>query len=290
MQGVIAAVPTPIDERKQPLRAPFLEHCRWALDNGCDGLNVLGSTGEANSLSTSARRDVMGWAADALDLARLMVGTATPALEETIDLTGHAASLGYRVALVLPPYYYKPVGEAGLVAWYTGLHEALGDADIEIFFYNYPQLTGLAIPVGVIESLARAFPSRFTGIKDSSGDLGYCRAIVASIPDFSVFPSSETALAEAHEAGFAGCISATANHTARLSAEVWRQRADPPAAALERMAAERATIAGAGLIPAVKELVAQRSADPSWRNVLPPFLPLAEEAGLKLRDELGRSR
>ena len=253
------------------------------------GSTYWGSTGEANSLPLDARRAVMGWAADALDRARLMVGTATPSLEETIGLTGHAASLGYRVALVLPPYYYKPVGDAGLVAWYTSLHEALGDADIEIFFYNYPQMTGLSVPGGVIETLARTFPSRFTGIKDSSGDLGYCRAIAASIPDFSVFPSSETALAEAHEAGFAGCISATANHTAGLSAEAWRQRADPPAAALERMAAERAAIAGAGLIPAIKALVAQRSADPSWRNVLPPFLPLTEEAARKLRDELGRA-
>ena len=91
MQGVIAAVPTPIDDAGDPQKELFLEHCTWALANGCDGLNILGSTGEANSHSIGARKDVMGWAVGALDSDRLMVGTGTPALSETISLTRFAA-------------------------------------------------------------------------------------------------------------------------------------------------------------------------------------------------------
>ena len=94
----------------------------------------------------------------------------------------------------------------GLVAWYSALDRALGDTPIEIYFYNYPQMTGVPIPVEVVARLAEASPRRFTGIKDSSGDLAYCRALVQRVPGLSVFPSSETALAEAQESGFAGCI------------------------------------------------------------------------------------
>ena len=129
MQGVIAAVPTPVDTAFHPQKALFLEHCQWALANGCDGLNILGSTGEANSLSIQARRDVMGWAAAALPKTRLMVGTGTPALAETIALTEHADDLGYSVALVLPPYYYTPASDAGLIAWYMML---IGRRDVAL--------------------------------------------------------------------------------------------------------------------------------------------------------------
>ncbi len=75
MRGVIAAVPTPFGKDLRPRRKPFIEHCRWALSHGCDGLNVLGTTGKANSLDAAARLDVMEWAAGALPREALMVGT-----------------------------------------------------------------------------------------------------------------------------------------------------------------------------------------------------------------------
>ena len=104
MQGVIAAAPTPIDQNLNPIKELFLEHCKWALANGCDGLNILGSTGEANSFDLKTRQRVMLYAVEGLPKNRLMVGTATPSLQETIFLTEYADDLGYEIALVLPPY------------------------------------------------------------------------------------------------------------------------------------------------------------------------------------------
>ena len=273
MQGIIAAVPTPVDADGAPSETLFLEHARWALANGCDGLNVLGSTGEANSFDSATRRQIMGWAARGLDVTRLMVGTGTPSLAETIALTTHADDLGYPVALVLPPYYYTPPSDDGLVRWYTALHEALGTRAIKIWFYNYPQMTGFVIPEAVIARLHSLAPQRFDGIKDSSGDLDYCRRIVAAHPDFSVFPSSETSLSVAREAGFAGCISATVNQSAPLCAQVWA--GDRNSALLERIGNIRAAIAAGPLIPSVKHLVARRTGNPLWANALPPFAPLS---------------
>ncbi|WP_375552312.1 dihydrodipicolinate synthase family protein [Rhodophyticola porphyridii] len=286
MQGVIAAVPTPMDGAGAPLRDLFTEHCRWALANGCDGLNILGSTGEANSLDTTTRRAVMGWAAEACPTERLMVGTGTPALAETVALTEAADDLGYGVALVLPPYYYKPASEAGLIAWYMALHAALGDRPIRIYFYNFPQMTGLNIPIPVIAELAMRAPERFAGIKDSSGDLAYCAGIVALERDLAVFPSSETVLSHARSDGFAGCISATVNVTAPLCAQVWAKNGDGTTDLAEEIARQRAAMAGPTLIPAVKHMVSRRTGDPRWRHTLPPLQPLPDGAARDLETGL----
>lgn len=277
MQGIIAAVPTPVDAKGQPIEALFLEHCRWALANGCDGLNILGSTGEATSFDSATRQRVMGWAAT-LDTDRLMVGTGTPSLAETISLTQAADDLGYKVALVLPPYYYTPPSEDGLVGWYLALHQALGERKIRIWFYNYPQMTGFVISPAVIARLHAAAPERFDGIKDSSGDLDYCRALVAATPALRVFPSSETTLAQGRKDGFAGCISATVNHSAPLCARIWQGEV----ALAPQVADLRAAIAAAPLIPSVKHMVARRTGRADWLNVLPPFTTLtpAQSAAL----------
>lgn len=282
MKGIVAAVPTPVDENGAALKEPFLEHCEWALANGCDALNVLGTTGEANSLGVAQRKQVMAWALEAFGPEKLMVGTGLPALEDTLDLTLAAAELGYRVALVLPPFYYKPVSDDGLVAWYQALDRALGATPIEVYFYNFPQMTGVPIPVEVVARLAQANPRRFTGIKDSSGDLAYCRKLVETVPGLKVFPSSETALAQAGEAGFAGCISATVNVSAPLCASLVAEGDRDGLGA--RIAGLRSDIAAHPLVPAVKYLVGKRSGDAAWNRVLPPFAPL----GSASRDALDR--
>jgi 4-hydroxy-tetrahydrodipicolinate synthase len=276
MQGIIAAVPTPVDAKGAPLRDLFLGHCAWALDHGCDGLNVLGSTGEANSFDTATRKRVMGWAAESLDCARLMVGTGTPSLDETIALTRHADDLGYGVALVLPPYYYKPVSDEGLFDWYAALHAALGPRRIAVYFYNYPQMTGITLSVALIARLHAAFPERFCGIKDSSGDLAYCRQLARDVPGLQVFPSSETSLSEAVLSRFAGCISATANLTAPLCAQIWAARSAPPADLVAQITAQRGAISSQPLIPAIKYLVGRQRGDARWAKVVPPFAPLTE--------------
>ena len=282
MQGIIAAVPTPVDTLLAPIKALFQEHCQWALAHGCDGLNILGSTGEATSFGAAARADVMGWAVEACPKTRLMVGTGTPSLSETIALTRHADDLGYGVALVLPPYYYQPVSDAGLVDYYSALHEALGTRRIQIYFYNFPQMTGITIPVSVISTLARLFPERFAGIKDSSGDLDYARAIVGLGQDLRVFPSAETVLSHARKDGFAGCISASVNITAPLCAQVWAAEDEAPEELVSEIARKRGILAGPDLIPSIKHLVGLRSGHSAWRHMVPPFVALSAEKAAKL--------
>ncbi|MBV1901766.1 MAG: dihydrodipicolinate synthase family protein [Kordiimonadaceae bacterium] len=287
MQGVIAAIPTPIDETRTPDKELFLAQCSYLLSNGCNGLNILGSTGEANSFDTQTRKTIMAWAAENLNRSQLMVGTGTPSLAETISLTCEADNLGYPVALVLPPYYYAPIADQGLIDWYSQLHKALTGRKIQIYFYNFPQMTGLTIPISVIAYLHEKWPERFSGIKDSSGKLEYCRELTSLMPDFSVFPSSEVSLGEANASGYAGCISATVNHTAPLCAQVWQAKEAPNRDTLREIEQIRTNITSVPLVPAIKYLVAAQTGQLAWERVLPPFCELDDnqKAALQLTRE-----
>lgn len=272
--GVVAAVPTPIDPSGEPDLDRFTSHCLWALENGCDALNVLGTTGEANSLSTRQRQIVMRAAADRLDGGKLMVGTGAPAIETAVELTRFAHELGFGAALVLPPFYYKPISDDGLFAWFSHLLEATADTPIGIYLYNFPQLTGIRFSPELASRLIETYPARVCGAKDSSGELEYA-ALLAKIAGFEVFPSNEAALSQAGAEGFAGCISATVNIEPARSAELWRDQQNP--LVLQKVRALREAISSQPLIPAVKYLVGWRNSDAMWERLVPPHLPLQEQ-------------
>src|SRR3954453_967819 len=118
LSGVIAAVATAVDEAGAPDAGRSVKLARFLLDTGCDGLNVLGTTGEATSFSVEQRKTVMSAYGEAgLPLESLMVGTGAASIADAITLTRHAAELGFAGALVLPPFYYKAVPDDGLVAY-----------------------------------------------------------------------------------------------------------------------------------------------------------------------------
>ncbi|AYG63824.1 dihydrodipicolinate synthase family protein [Rhizobium jaguaris] len=281
--GVIAAVPTPLTANGTIDTDAFLEHGRWCLAKGCDLLNVLGTTGEANSLSFSQRSALMATAVKSLGGNRMMVGTGTPDLDTTIALTRQAYELGYAAALILPPYYYKPVQDAGLFAWFAKVIQEMAETPIAVYLYNFPQLTGIEFSPALAAKLIQMFPERIRGAKDSSGNLDYARQL-AQIPDFAVFPSNEAALASADKDNFAGCISATVNIDPQSSARLWKNQGD--STTLDRVRHLRQAVAAHPLIPAVKYLVSKRTGNAIWGNVLPPNLKISETERLDTLDAI----
>ncbi len=273
LSGVIAAVPTPVHRDRTIDVERFLAHSRWVLENGCDAINILGSTGEATSFAPERRAELMREAARALPGAHMMVGTGTSDLETTIRLTSLAGACGFAAALVLPPYYYSGVSDDGLYAYFDAVVRETQGNPVPIYLYNFPQMTGVPFSQSLAARLKAAHPERIAGAKDSSGDLDYAESL-ARIADFDVFPSNETSLAVAPEKGYAGTISATLNITSRLAAEL---RSDPAdASVLGRLRQIRETIAARPLVPAVKYLVGCRLQDPAWATVMPPFVPLTQ--------------
>ncbi|MBV9539465.1 MAG: dihydrodipicolinate synthase family protein, partial [Acidisphaera sp.] len=113
--GVNAAVLTAMRDDLSVDLDRMAAHCRWLLANGCHGLGVLGTTGEANSLGVSERIAVMeGLAEHGIPPRVMLPGTGTTAIPDTILLTQRAASLGCPGVLLLPPFFYKNPSLDGL--------------------------------------------------------------------------------------------------------------------------------------------------------------------------------
>jgi len=158
LRGVIAAIATPVDESGSPDVARATKLARYLLDNGCDGLNVLGTTGEATSYSLDERKRVMNAYRDAgLSLDRMMVGTGAAATADAIALTKHASELGFAGALVLPPFYYKGVPDDGLVTYIDAIVTATSAKPIPIYLYHYPQQSGLHWHAALVKRLLDSF-------------------------------------------------------------------------------------------------------------------------------------
>jgi 4-hydroxy-tetrahydrodipicolinate synthase len=280
LSGVIAAVATPIAEDGAPDLKRAVKLARYLLDNGCDGLNVLGTTGEATSFSLDERKAVMdAYKANGLSLERLMVGTGAAAASDAVALTRHAAELGFGGALVLPPFYYKGVPDDGLVAYIDTLVKATVQKPIPIYLYHYPAMSGLPWHVTLIKRLLDSYPSRIVGLKDSSGDMAYARSAAALSKEFAVFPSTEAALIEAKGGAFAGCISATANLNPDLCARAWR---NGDTVALDAAVAIRKLFEGKPLVSGVKVLLSHIHGDPALARMKPPLaaFPAADRAAV----------
>ena len=290
LEGVIAAIATAVETGGMPdcERSTALAH--FLLANGCDGLNVLGTTGEATSFSADQRMAVMSaYRAAGLPMDRLMVGTGAAALADAIALTRHAAELGFAGALVLPPFYYKGVPDEGLIAYIETIVKATAATPIPLYLYHFPAQSGLPWHVGLIKRMLEAYGDRIAGLKDSSGDMAYAREVADVAEGFKVFPSTEAALMEAHEGAFAGCISATANLNADLCAQAWRTG---DVGALEDAVAIRKLFDGRQLVPGVKALLAHIHGDPAWAWVQPPLFGYsrAEQTALAARYDGLRAR
>lgn len=262
-------------------------HARWLLANGCNGLGVLGTTGEANSLGISERMAVMeGLAERGVPPARMMPGAGTPAIPDTVALIDKAVEIGCPGVLVLPPFFYKNPSEDGLVAYYSEVIERTGGR-ARIYFYHFPAQSAVPITAGLVARLLKAYPGVVGGVKDSSGDYANTKSYIDEFAaeGFEVYCGDDGALHRVLNAGGAGCITAAANVGCAVSAKVyggWDREAGLEAQ--ETLTAIRAAVTSAALIPGLKSLVARNTGDRSWRTIRPPHMRLTAEAERKLFD------
>ncbi|HVJ53524.1 MAG TPA: dihydrodipicolinate synthase family protein [Aliidongia sp.] len=292
VKGIIAAAATPLHADFTIDHDKLVGHCRRLLDRGCNGINLLGTTGEATSFSVAERLAAMqAVAKSGLPLDRFLVGTGAAALADAVALTGAARELGFAGALLLPPFYYKGIDDGSLAGFVETVIDRVGPRGLRLYLYHFPQNSGVPYPPAVVERLHRAHPDQLLGVKDSSGDLPYARGLAKSLPDLDVFPSAEGALATAKEDGFAGCISATANITVEFAARGWATLGTPEGAeAIREAAAIRAALTATPVISATKWALSDLYRDESWRRLAPPLRALTETEITSTRDRLGRTR
>ncbi len=269
-----------------------LAHTKWLLANGCDGVLLFGTTGEANSLSVDERLaflDALG--ASDLPKDRLMIGTGCCALPETVALTRKTLEIGIESALMLPPFYYKNPSDDGLYAHFARTLEAVGDSRLKFYLYHFPQMSAVPFSHDLIERLLKDFPGTFCGVKDSSGDFENMKAMAERFDGFDVFAGTERYLLDILRAGGVGTITATGNCTSVMCGAVyaaWRAGASDADGLQEQLTAQRLALQAYPAAAALKELLARESGKAAWRNVRAPFLPLPADKAEQLVADMAK--
>jgi len=288
--GVFTPVVTPFLSDLAPDPHRFLRHCKWLLASGCAGLAVFGTNSEANSMSADERMVLVEQLVQGgVPVGRLMPGTGTCALSETVRLTRHAVALGCAGVLMLPPFYYKGVSDEGLYRSFAEVIERVGDDRLRVYLYHIPPVAQVGISLELVERLLSRYPGTVAGIKDSSGDWNNTRALIDAFAKsgFGVFSGSETFLLQTMRAGGVGCITATGNVNPAAIDSLYRgwQSADA-----ERMQADttatRAVFHEFPMMAALKATIAHFARDPGWATVRPPLVELSAGENNALLAEL----
>ena len=289
LRGVMSPVLTPFNADLTPSPTRFVKHCRWLLNQEV-GLAIFGTNSEANSLAVKEKIALLGALLEAgLPAARMMPGTGTCALPDTIELTRHAVKAGCAGVLMLPPFYYKPVSDEGLFRSFATVIDAVADERLRVYLYHIPPVSNVPITLSLIERLLKAYPGIIAGVKDSSGDWANTEAMLKQFQPhgFDVFAGTETILLKNMRGGGVGCITATGNVNPTAIMRLYKtwQAADADAQQ-EALNKTRAIFQKVPIIPAMKAAISEKSGDKVWATVRPPLVELSAAQRAQLVSEL----
>lgn len=283
--GINAAAITPMKADLSPDLEMMAAHCRWLLANGCNGLGLLGTTGEANSFGLHERKAILeGVVSRGVPAAALMPGTGCASLADTVELTKHARDAGCRGVLMLPPFYYKGPSDDGLFAYFSEVINRVGGG-IKVYLYHFPQQSAVPFSLDLIGRLLKAFPGTVKGVKDSSGDYANMKAMIDAFAKdgFEVYSGSDEFVQRILAEGGAGCITAASNVNSRFGGVVYAKRTGPEADAAQAVLnATRKAATSVPLISGLREILARSTGNDAWRTIRPPHLPLTAEQGDKI--------
>jgi 4-hydroxy-tetrahydrodipicolinate synthase len=228
---------------------------------------------------------------------------------ETVKLTAQAVEHGCAGVLMLPPFYYKDVGEEGLYRYFSEIVLRVGDARLKIYLYHIPPVAVVGITTGLVERLLAAYPNAIAGMKDSSGDWNNTKTFLDAFAKsgFDVFVGSESFLLANLRNGGVGTISATANVNPAAIHKLYQKCSG---VCVKRRSSRKALGTSAStnpdlddqqtklnvvrdvfskkysMIAALKQAIAIYADDPAWAKVRPPLVELTPEQAKTLAAEL----
>ena len=282
IHGVFCAAATPVLEDGSPDHPAFAAHCHALLREGCDGVALLGTTGEANSFGIAERHELLDKVIGAgIDPKRLMPGTGQTNVADTIALTRHAVDAGIGATVLLPPFYYKGVSDEGLFRFYAEVIEGVGRDGLRIVLYHIPPIALVGISDALVRRLLAAFPGIVVGIKDSSGKIDSMELFARNFPSLAVFSGADPLMLPLLRAGGAGCITSSSNLIAGLLRVVFDHWHDAEAEtrvddAQARIEAWRNLSNTYVQLPTIKAMLARRRGHPGWMRVRPPLVELTQ--------------
>ena len=257
-----------------------INHAERIIDQGCHGVAIFGSTGQAQLISVSEKISLLNQLSKSKFKDKYLIGTGLNSLNETINLMKVASSLDFNYFLIMPPAYYK-YGDKEVIEFYSRVVEAVPDS--RIILYNFEKLCGYKFSIECVEELVKKFPKQIVGVKDSSYNL-YEHL---KIENFSVLPGAESKLLKGLELGCAGIITATCNVTAGLSRKVYDDFIEKKEQTANKMLCNvRNTFEKFNLISGLHSFMSDE--DEIYKNVLPPISLLSAKDKQQLIEELNK--
>jgi len=278
IRGIYAAVMSILDENLSLNVNKTIEHSENLIDQGCHGVVVFGSTGQAQLISISEKINMLNKLSDSKYKKNFLIGIGLNSLSETINLMNISCSLGFNKFLIMPPAYYK-YGDKEVINFYTQIIDKISNC--KVILYNFEKLCGYKFSIECVESLVRKFPEQIVGVKDSSYNL-YQNL---KIDNFSILPGSELKLLSGLEQGCTGIITATCNVTAKLSRKVYDDFIEKRKQSQnEKLCNVRKVFDQFDLISGLHTFLAKENK--IYENILPPLSLLDEKDKKKLLEDL----
>ena len=257
-----------------------INHAEKIIDQGCHGVAIFGSTGQAQLISMSEKIGLLNKLSQSQHKDKFLIGTGLNSLSETINLMKISNSLNFKDFLIMPPAYYI-YGDKEVIEFYSRLVDAMPSS--RIILYNFEKLCGYKFSIECVEELVKKFPRQIVGVKDSSYNL-YENL---KIENFSILPGSELKLLKGLELGCAGIITATCNVTASLSRKVYDEFINEKQQTTNEILCKvRSTFDQFNLISGLHSFMSD--VDEIYKNVLPPVSLLNEKDKQKLIEDLNK--
>ena len=221
-RGIIPPVPTIVDSNGRFDRQGMGRLIDQLLASDVNGFLFLGSAGEFAQLSNPVRKEVAEFCVSRVAGRRpVIIGTASCATEEVIELSNHAASLGANAVMTVNPYY-SLLTEERIYSHYLRVGEA---SRLPVFLYNFPALTGQDLSSELVLRLALDCPN-IIGIKDTVDCMSHIRRMILEVkaarPDFLVFCGYDEYLLDTLLLGGDGAIPATSNFAPEVTCGIYK--------------------------------------------------------------------
>lgn len=208
-KGIIPPLVTPLSARDQLDHDGLAQLIEHVLAGGVNGVFILGTTGEAPSLSYRLRRELISETVRLVNhRVPVLVGVADTSFTETVQIADYAAQAGADAAVLTTPYYF-PAGQTELTRY---LQNIVPEIPLPVMLYNMPGMTKVIIEIETLKRVAEL--ETIIGVKDSGGDLDYFSQVCqlkSQRPDWSVMIGPEALMPQALQRGGDGCVAGGAN-------------------------------------------------------------------------------
>jgi len=277
-KGIYAASMTVINKDLSVNIDSTIEHSERLIQQGCHGVVIGGSTGMSQLISSNEKRKLIDKMSISKFKDNFVFGTGANSMNENVQLMKHCIENKINKFLIMPSAYYK-YNDDGAYSFYANIIERVPES--EIILYNFSKLSGYSFSIKIIEKLVKDFQKQIVGLKDSDYQI-YDKL---KIPNFMIFPGSETKLLKGLELGNSGIISAICNVTASLARKVYDDfHGKKKQTFNERLCAIRKVFDKNNLISGLHSFMSIE--DAKYKIVLPPLSLLSKEQEKKMIDEL----